>query len=107
LSDEYGVRGWLQERVDWLTYTVADLLTDAGRPISLRAAVAASQRPTLLIAAGDVDSEAAAGRSIRAAAPGTVELWVVPGTGHTDALRTHPGEWEARVVAFLDEALAP
>jgi hypothetical protein len=49
--------------------------------------------------------EARADRYIRSASPDTVELWVVPDTGHTDALATHPDEWETRVTTFLDRAL--
>jgi pimeloyl-ACP methyl ester carboxylesterase len=105
LSDEFGVRGAVSEGVEALTYGMADLLTSAGPPVTLHDAVHASARPTLLIAAGDVADEARAGRYIQSASPKTVELWVVPGTGHTHALYTHPGEWEARVVAFLDTAL--
>ena len=36
-----------------------------------------------------------------------MELWVVPGTGHTAALATHPVEWEQRVTEFLTTALYP
>lgn len=46
-----------------------------------------------------------AARFIAAGSPSTVVRWDVPETGHTQALRTHPGEWERRVVAFLTEAL--
>lgn len=52
-----------------------------------------------------VADESRAGRYIRSGSPETVELWIVPDTGHTDALDTHPEEWEARVVGFLDDAL--
>ena len=56
LSDQYGWRGAIQERIEWLTYSTADLLTDADPPISLHDAVAAAApRPLLLIAAGNVD----------------------------------------------------
>lgn len=106
-SDEFGFRGALSEQLDRLTYTFVDLLTEAGRPISLHDAVrAGAPRPVLLIAAGEVPDEARAGRYIQSASPSSVALWVVPGTSHTGALATHPAEWEARVVAFLDDALA-
>jgi hypothetical protein len=59
----------------------------------------------LLIAAGDVESEGLAGRHIAGASPDTVELWIVPGTGHTAGLDTHPDQWEQRVTTFLDRAL--
>jgi len=107
LSDEFGIRGALQERVEALTYWVTDLLTPASPPISLRAAVAAAApRPVLLIAGGSMPDEGRAARHIRAGSPRTVELWVVPGTGHTDGLQTHPDEWEDRVVGFLDRSLS-
>lgn len=60
----------------------------------------------LLIAPGSVAEEGHASRSIQAASPDTVDIWVVPDTGPTAALDTHPEEWEARVASFLDDALA-
>ncbi|WP_195210396.1 alpha/beta hydrolase [Actinomarinicola tropica] len=107
LSDEYGARGALTEWISAATYGFADLLTDADPPITLHDAVRQGRVSTLLIAAGDVPDEGDAGRYIRSGSPDTVELWVVPDTGHTDALRTHPDEWESRVIAFLDAALDP
>jgi len=106
LSDEYGWRGSLQRGVEWILYSTADLLTDARPPRSLRdAAAAAAPRPMLLIAAGDETDEAPADRYIQAGSPESVEVWVVPGTHHTAAIRTHPVEWENRVTAFLEAAL--
>ena len=55
----------------------------------------------LLIAGGAVPDEPPAGRYIARGAPGDVELWVVPGAGHTGALDEAPAEWEARVTEFL------
>lgn len=106
LSDEYGVRGWLQERVEWFTFGLTDLLTDADPPTPLREAAAAiAPRPVLLIAGGDLPDEANAGRYIQSGAPASVELWEVEGASHTGGLDTRPDEWEARVTAFLDDAL--
>jgi hypothetical protein len=34
-----------------------------------------------------------------------VELWIVPGAGHTGGLRTQPEEWERRVSSFLHRTL--
>lgn len=108
LSDEFGLRGALTEGVDRLTYGFADLLTSASPPITLHDAVrSAAPRPVLLIAAGDIPDEPRAARFIRDSSPDTVEVWVAPNSSHTDALRNHPEEWETRVVAFLDNALAP
>ncbi|MFG1813540.1 alpha/beta hydrolase [Kribbella sp. NPDC049174] len=106
LSDEFGWRGTLQEGLDWLTYGITDLLTAADQPPALRAAVAATApREVLLIAAGDRADEGSAGRYIQSASTSSVDLWIVPGTGHTDALQTHPHEWEQRVTTFLATAL--
>jgi pimeloyl-ACP methyl ester carboxylesterase len=105
LADQYGGRGRLQQGVQWLTYQLTDLLTDAHPPISLRDAVADANRPVLLITAGNVTDETNAARYIKNGAPSYVEIWTVPGANHTSGLRTQPGEWEHRVTSFLDEAL--
>lgn len=106
LSDQYGWRGTVQEGVEWLTYAATDLLTPADKPISLRDAVtAAAPRPVLLIAGGDQPDEEYADRFIQSGSPRSVQLWVVPGAGHTQGLRTDPGQWEQRVSSFLDAAL--
>ena len=106
LSDEYGWRGTLQEGVEWLTFTTADLLTTADQPIALHDAVrATAPRPVLLIAAGERVDEGNAGRYVQSAAPDSVELWIVPDAGHTEAIETAPAEWETRVSAFLAAAL--
>jgi dienelactone hydrolase len=107
LSQQYGVQGWMQEQIDRLTYGIADLLTDAGPPTQLRAAVAAAApRPVLLIAGGDVPDEPLAGRFIQAGSPRTVQLWVVPGSGHLAGLAAQPQLWELAVVDFLRVSLA-
>ncbi|TCM50557.1 alpha/beta hydrolase [Kribbella sp. VKM Ac-2568] len=106
LSDEFGWRGTLQEGMDRLTYGITDLLTAADQPIALRDAVAASApRSVLLIAGGDRADEGHANHYIQSASPATVDLWIVPGTGHTAALDTHPAQWEHRVTAYLADAL--
>jgi pimeloyl-ACP methyl ester carboxylesterase len=105
-SEEFGIRGVLQEQVDRLTYGLVDLLTDASPPIALPDAVrAAAPRRMLLIAGESVPDEPKAARYFQRRSPATVEVWVVADTGHTAGLDTHPEEWEARVVAFLAEAL--
>jgi pimeloyl-ACP methyl ester carboxylesterase len=105
LSDEYGPAGWLQEQLDRLTFAATDLLTEARPPIALRDAVAATRAPVLLIAAGDEPDEAHSARFVQEGSPATVEVWVVPGAGHTDGLATSPAAWERRVTGFLAEAL--
>lgn len=101
-------RGWVQRGIDGVLFTTADLLTDASPPVSLRDAVGqAAPRPVLLVAGGGVmgNAEEDADRWIQAGSPDTVEIWVVPDATHTAALRTHPRQWEARVMGFLDSAL--
>jgi uncharacterized protein len=101
-------RGWVQRGIDATLYGTADLLTDASPPISLRDAVtAAAPTPVLLIAGGATmgNAEEDADRWIQAGSPSTVDLWVVPDTGHTAALRTEPEEWRATVLGFLDNEL--
>jgi hypothetical protein len=61
----------------------------------------------LLIAGGAMADEAKAGRYIRSGSPSTVDLWVVPNTGHTAALDTKTQQWEQRVTTFLTAALHP
>lgn len=105
LSEEYGFRGLVQEGIDWLQYQATDLFTAADQPIGLRAAIAASDVPVLLIAAGEVPDEPAAASHLRRGAPDRVEVWVADGAGHTGALDAHPQQWEERVIGFLDETL--
>ncbi len=103
----YGVRGSITKGIEWVTYTAAGLLSGAPRPMPLRDAVAATApRPVMLIAAGTVADESLAATFLRDASPRTVQVWVVPGAGHTGGLASRPAEWEARVTSFLEAALA-
>jgi pimeloyl-ACP methyl ester carboxylesterase len=106
LSDEYGWRGAVQERLSGLMFGVTKVLTEAEAPITLRDAAAQADVPVLMIAAGDVADEGRAGRFVQGGSPTTVDLWVVPDSGHTAGLDTHPVEWTQRVSGFLDAALA-
>jgi len=110
LVEAYGVRGRVQQGIDWLTYAVAGALTAAPQPESLRHSVVAANAdgtptPVLLITAGDVETELQAATYIQDAAPAAVQVWTVPGAGHTQGLETAPAEWEQHVVGFLDAAL--
>jgi hypothetical protein len=102
----HDVVGMVKRGQAWMTYSVAGMLTDAARPPSLRASVRALAPRPLLLIEGKQEDEIAAGRALRAAAPGNVDLWALPDTAHTKGLKTHPQEWERRVVGFLDAALA-
>jgi pimeloyl-ACP methyl ester carboxylesterase len=106
LSDEYGWRGAVQERLSGLMFGATKVLTEAEVPITLQDAVAQADVPVLMIAAGDVADEARAGRFVQSGSPTTVDLWVVPDAGHTAGLDTDPVEWTQHVSSFLDAALA-
>jgi dienelactone hydrolase len=101
-----GIGGWLVRYIDWTTSHAADLMTSAEPPTKLRDAIAAAApRPVMIIAAGTQPAEIDAAHAFEAAAPGSVEVWIAPGAGHTKAYDTYPAAWEARVIAFLDNAL--
>lgn len=104
LSDAYGVRGAVQEGIEWLRFTLADLLTSAPKPISLAAAIGhAASTPFLLIAAGDVPEEQHVARYLDSSTTGDVSVWVVPHSGHTQGIAVAPAEWEQTVITFLDD----
>jgi hypothetical protein len=105
LSDRYGWRGQVQEAVEVAHTRVAALLSGLDPPAPLRDALAVSRAPVLLVTASERPDEGYAAVHLRAAAPGRVQVWSVAGAGHTAGLTTQPGEWEQRVVGFLDEAL--
>lgn len=105
LRTAYGWRGSVTLAVQWAQTWLADLVSPASRPTSLGDAVEALEgRRALLIAAGTSADEqhAAAGIASRAS---SVEVWVVPGAGHTGGLATAPRAWEEQVTAFLADAL--
>jgi len=102
-----GITGAIQRGMDKLTYATAALFSSAAEPDTLHSAIARALRtPFLLIAGGEAIDEPEAVAYLRAAAPGRVQTWTVPGASHTGALATAPAEWTARVTAFLDRALA-
>lgn len=108
--DVYGARGEVQQRIDAATFWLADLLTAAPEPSSLRQSVssaAARPRPTrfLLITAEEVPDEARAADYIRGSSTDDVQVWTVPGAAHTQGLQEAPAEWEERVTTFFAESL--
>ena len=63
-------------------------------------------RPVLLIASGGMPEEIPTNRIYRARGGATTTLWELPEAAHTGGLRSRPAEYERRVSAFLDRALA-
>ena len=106
LSEEYGWRGWLQERIEDVQYAVTDLLSDAAHPVALRRAIHdSSDTDFLLIAAGEVDDERRAAADMDRVADDRVSVWVADGAGHVGAFAEDPEEWQRRVLEFLDQRL--
>ena len=100
-----GAAGFVQRRLDSLTYALAGALTSAPQPPPLASAVRAGAAPVLLICAGRVADEQRAAEALQRAAPDRVRIWSVAGAGHTGGLKARPAAWERQVVGFLDRAL--
>ncbi len=103
--------GWLPHSftgyVDRVSLSVqtalTGLLTSAPTPPSLASSLQASApRPVLLIAG---KPELEGDRLLYNASPTNVQLWELPDTGHTAGLATHPAQWEAHVIGFLNQSL--
>jgi dienelactone hydrolase len=104
----HDITGIIDRGMEWVQYTAAGLLSGAPRPMSIPDSIrAAAPRPMLIIAGGASADEPAAARWFQAASPATVQVWIVPGAGHTQGLATVPRAWEARVTGFLDRTLSP
>ncbi len=101
------IDGILRRGVGWVQFAAAGLISGAPRPASIRDGIRAAARPALIIAGGAAAGEPVAARWFQAAAPATVQVWVVPHAGHTQGLAIAPQAWEARVTSFLDRALKP
>ena len=95
--------GLITRGMNWIQAQATKVLSGAPEPIGLRdAVIATAPRPVLLIAGRD---EIAGDRSYRDASPANVRLWELRDTAHTKGLQTHPAEWRANVITFLDRAL--
>jgi pimeloyl-ACP methyl ester carboxylesterase len=106
LSDVYGWRGWIQERLEYAQDGVTDFLTEASPPTSLRSAARSAQGTSfLLITAGNANDEGHAASYIQSGASERVTVWDVDGADHTSGYETGPEVWQQRVVEFLDESL--
>jgi len=96
---------WLMVPAFWMITTASDLISPAAPPMALTDAVESiAPRPVLLIAASE-EPELTLTRHLHAAAPQTTQLWEPANTAHTQGLATHPAQWSARVLGFLDAAL--
>jgi dienelactone hydrolase len=101
-----GAGGWLIRYIDWVTRTAVGFMTSADQPTPLRDSLAAfDDQRALIISAGTMPAEIAAAQAFQDAAPAAVDVWIAPDASHTTAYRTHPDEWERRVIEFLDSTL--
>jgi uncharacterized protein len=89
-----------------LMFTATQAMTRAPQPPSLKTQVAKiAPRPLLLISSG-TGYERDANRVFYRAAGEPKELWEMPHAPHTGGLSTYPRQYERRVVAFFERALA-
>ncbi len=105
VGDDHPDAGPLEQAMAWIQDRVADVLTGARPPDPLRQAIVEIAPRRLLLIASGAGDEIARDRALRAAAPGSVELWEVPDSGHTHTLAAHPRRWIRRVTAFLEQSL--
>jgi pimeloyl-ACP methyl ester carboxylesterase len=95
------IDGILQRGVGWVQFIAAGLISGAPRPASIRDGIRAVPRPALIIAGEAAAGEPVAAHWFQAAAPATVQVWVVPHAGHTQGLAAAPRAWESRVTKLL------
>jgi hypothetical protein len=104
-----GLPAWQRWISPMLVQTAATaVLANASPPAGLTGLVAGiAPRPVLLVRAMHGNADEVLNRVYLRAAGRHTELWEVPVGGHTGALAARPGEYERRVVDFLDAALRP
>jgi uncharacterized protein len=106
LEEEYGWRGWVQLKLEWVQYAVTDLISAASKPDALAtSAEDMAPRPLLMVTAGNLPDEAHAAGFIESLAGDHVLVWTIPGADHIGGLHAAPNAWPEQVVGFLDRAL--
>jgi hypothetical protein len=90
----------------WLTFVLVGILAPEERPLPLVDLVTRIDAPVLMIA-GAPSNEQKLDPVYGDAAPRALNLWSLPDTPHTQGLRTHPVEYERRVISLFDQALLP
>lgn len=90
-----------------MLYGVVQVASGTAPPDPLLDSIAATESTRfLLIAGGRVPQEAAFNEVFARTVGERALLWIAPDAGHTGAFARHPGEYEERVIAFFDAALA-
>ncbi|HEU4449493.1 MAG TPA: alpha/beta fold hydrolase [Gaiellaceae bacterium] len=102
-----GAEAWVSLPQLWAQFAATRVLSGDASPPPLDGLVAEiAPRPLLLVAAGEgVGGEQEMNRLLAREAGPSAELWELPGIAHTKGLAERPGEYEERVVGFLDDAL--
>jgi uncharacterized protein len=88
----------------WVMFSTIRVLSGDPPGPPLEDLIADVESPTLLVSAGMAE-EREFNVLYDEAARGPVEHWNLPGAHHTHAIHEHAGEYERRVVGFLDQAL--
>jgi pimeloyl-ACP methyl ester carboxylesterase len=88
----------------WLTFVLVDAFAPEPRPLPLIDLVARIDVPVLMIS-GAPSNERKLDPIYAGTAPDVITLWSLPDTPHTQAVRTHPVEYERRVLAVFDGSL--
>jgi pimeloyl-ACP methyl ester carboxylesterase len=104
LSDVYGWRGWLQERLEYVQDAITGYLANASPPVTLRSAVVGATKTRFLLITADDADEGHAARFIQSGSE-RVTVWTVSGADHTGGYDARPDEWQQRVTDFLDDSL--
>jgi uncharacterized protein len=89
----------------WMVGTARVMSGTQAAPSLIDVVPRIAPRPVLLIAAGSDPAEIPTNRRYREAAGPAAELYEIPDAGHTGGIMTHPKEYEARAISFLDRAL--
>jgi pimeloyl-ACP methyl ester carboxylesterase len=105
-GDKANPKGTVERAFGWLTMRSVRAISGMKTSQSLIPMMPKiAPRPVLLVAGGGFPDEIPASRLYRDAGGSSVQLWELPGTGHTAGLRKHPAAYERRTVGFLDRAL--
>jgi pimeloyl-ACP methyl ester carboxylesterase len=98
---------WLLVPDYWMSYRFTALFTGVQPAPPLRQQVTRiAPRPILFIAGAESMWEPELAAKYAASAGESADVWVIPGGGHTTGILTNPDEYAARVMAFLEKALA-
>ncbi|MGH2640364.1 MAG: alpha/beta hydrolase [Actinomycetota bacterium] len=88
----------------WLTFVLVDVLAPEPRPLPLIDLVTRIEAPVLMVS-GAPSNERKLDPVYAAATPDVITLWPLADSPHTQALGTHPAEYERRVISVFDGAL--